>query len=77
MREKIQRFITAELMRDPNYPLQDNEPLISGGLIDSFSLVQLQLFIDQQFGIHIDDTELTVEAIDNVDDIMALIETRL
>jgi acyl carrier protein len=77
MREDLRMFITTDLMRDPSYPLQDDEPLISGGLIDSFSLVELQLFIEQQFGVHIEDTELTTDAIDNVDDIMVLIEARL
>ena len=77
MREKLRTFITAQLMRDSGYPLEDDEPLISGGLIDSFSLVELQLFIDQEFGIHIEDTELTADAIDNMNDIMVLIEARL
>ena len=77
MRAKLREFITTELMRDPDYPLQDNEPLISGGLIDSFSLVELQLFIDKEFGIHIEDTELTTEAIDAVNDLAVLIEARL
>lgn len=76
MREALRQFITAELMKDPGYKLQDDEPLISGGLIDSFALVELQLFIEQEFGILIEDTELTADAIDNVNDIAALIEAR-
>jgi len=76
MRPQLRKFITNDLMRDPNYDLKDDEPLISGGLIDSFSLVELQIFIEQEFGIHIDDTELTADAIDNVNDIAALIEAR-
>ena len=77
MRAKLRAFITAELMRDPEYPLQDDEPLISGGLIDSFSLVELQLFIDKEFGIHIEDTELTTDTVDAVNDLAALIEARM
>jgi acyl carrier protein len=76
MRDELRTFITTELMRDPGYQLQDDEALISGGLIDSFSLVELQLFIEQQFGVFIDDTELTADAIDNMNDIIALIEAR-
>ena len=76
MREQLRMFITTELMHDPDYPLQDDESLLSGGLIDSFSLVQLQLFIDQQFGVRLDDTELTTDAIDNINDIVTLIKTR-
>jgi acyl carrier protein len=77
MRAKLRAFIVAELMRDPEYPLQDNEPLISGGLIDSFSLVELQLFIEKEFGIHIEDTELTTDTVDAVNDLAALIEARM
>jgi len=76
MRDDLRTFITGDLMRDPDYPLKDDESLIAGGLIDSFSLVELQIFIEQQFGIHIEDTELTADAIDNINDIVALIEAR-
>jgi len=74
MREALRKFITAEIMKDPDYDLQDDEALISGGLIDSFSLVELQLYIEQETGILIDDTDLTAEAIDTVNDLAALIE---
>lgn len=75
-REELRKYITAELMRDANYQLGDDEALISGGLIDSFSLVELQLFIEQKFGVFIDDTELTTDNIDCLNDIVALVEKR-
>ena len=75
-REELRNYITAELMRDASYQLEDAEALISGGLIDSFSLVELQLFIEQKFGVFIDDTELTTDNIDCLNDIVALVEKR-
>ncbi len=77
VREALRQYITGELMRDPGYQLTDDEALISGGLIDSFSLVNLQLFIEEKFGVFIDDTELTVEAIDCLNDLAVLVEQRL
>jgi acyl carrier protein len=59
MREEIRHYIQNNLMRNSKYPLEDDQPLISGGLIDSFSLVDLALFIEEQFGVHFDDFELT------------------
>lgn len=47
-------------MHMPKYKLGDDEPIITGGLIDSFSLVQVGLFIEEKFGVHFDDSELTV-----------------
>lgn len=76
MREELRKFITHELMKDPDYPLRDNESLIAGGLIDSFSLVELQLFIEQQFGIRIEDTAMTAETADTIDAVVSLIEER-
>jgi acyl carrier protein len=63
---KLKSFISEELIRDPQYPLADNEPLITGGLIDSFSLAQLAVFIEQAFGVFIPDTDLTVEKMDTL-----------
>lgn len=76
MYEALRNFITTELMRDPGYNLKNDEALISGGLIDSFSLVELQIFIEQEYGVHIEDTELTAEAVDTMNDLIALIEAR-
>ncbi|MDX1991447.1 MAG: acyl carrier protein [bacterium] len=72
--DKLRDFIIREIIHDPGYPLQNDEALISGGLIDSFSLVQVQLFVEQEFGIRLPDTELTTEKIDTINDLAALIE---
>lgn len=77
MRDKLREFITSQLMRDPKYNLKDDESLIAGGLIDSFSLVELQMFVEQEFGVYIEDTELTTDNVDNINDIVRLIEERL
>jgi acyl carrier protein len=74
MREKIREYIKTELIRDPGYDLQDDEPIITGGLIDSFSLVLLQTYIQEEFGVLIDDADMTVETADNLNDIIGLIE---
>jgi acyl carrier protein len=74
MRDQLRTFITTEIMHDPDYPLEDDEALISSSLIDSMSLVYVQLFIEEQFSIRIADTDMTIETADNINDIVALIE---
>ncbi|TVR22318.1 MAG: hypothetical protein EA396_06530 [Anaerolineaceae bacterium] len=74
MREQLRRYIREELMKAPDYDLQDDEELISGGLIDSLELVKLQLFIEEEFGLLIDDTDMTVDTANSVDAIIRLIE---
>jgi acyl carrier protein len=77
MREKLRAFITSQIMRSPQYALRDDESLIKGGLIDSFSLVELALFIEQEFGVHFDDPELTADNMDTLDQMMRNIEAKL
>ncbi len=77
MKEKLRTYILTELVNDPDYDLQDDEPLITGGFIDSFSLIQVQMFIEQEFGVRIDDTEMTVENMDTIADMVKRIEANL
>jgi acyl carrier protein len=70
--DRLRSFICTELLRDPAYPLGDDEPLISGGLIDSFSIAYVAVFIENAFGVYIPDVDLTVE---NMDTLRQIAET--
>ena len=76
MREELRAFITGELMHEPTYPLKDDEPLITGGLMASLDLVQLAVFIEEQFGVRFDNSELTVDNMDTIDQIAANIAAK-
>jgi len=60
VKAKLRTFVLNELIRNPNYALQDDEPLITGGLIDSFSLAYFGVFVEDTFNLYIPDTDLTV-----------------
>jgi acyl carrier protein len=48
-------------------------PLISGGIVDSFSMVSLKRFLERRYEISIPDAEATPAAFDSVDSIAALV----
>mgnify|MGYP000883087206 CR=1 FL=1 len=66
VKEKIRTFVLNELIRNPGYNLGDDEPMITGGLIDSFSLAYFGVFVEETFGIYIPDTYLTVANLDTL-----------
>lgn len=74
--EKLNSYIATEILKRPDKQLDPNEPLISGGLIDSFSLVDLSLFVEQTWGVRLDDTELNAETFDSLDQLAGIIESR-
>ena len=73
----LETKIVTDLLKQPGRKLESQEPLISSGLVDSFSLVDLSLFVEDTWGVIIDDTELNAEIFDTLGQLAALIEARL
>ncbi len=70
-------LIADKILHKPGRIIQPDEPLISSGLIDSFHLVDLALVVEDEFGVHIDDTELNVNTFDTLAQLTALVASRM
>lgn len=68
--------IAQNILKEPNRSIQPDEALISSGLIDSFSLVDLALLVEDEFGVVIDDTELNLDSFDTLEQLAALIQSK-
>lgn len=76
IQDAIGRFLTSKILKQPQRVLRPDEALISSGLIDSFSLMDLALFVEDTFGVRIEDTELNASTFDTLDQLTALIRSR-
>ncbi len=76
MKTKLAGFLANDILRQPGREIQPGEALLTSGLIDSFHLVDLALYIEDNFGVHIDDSELNASTFDNLDQLLALIQSR-
>jgi len=72
----LEKYIVEQILKQPNRKIEAGEPLISSGLIDSFSLMDLALFVEDTFGVRIEDTELNANTFDNLAQLAALITSR-
>jgi acyl carrier protein len=72
----IAKFIAEKILKQPNKEIKPDEALISSGLIDSFSLMDLALFVEDTFGVKIEDTELNADTFDSLNQLAGLIESR-
>ncbi len=72
----LSTYIASQILKQPKRVLKGDEPLISSGLIDSFHLVDLGLFVEEKFGVRIDDSELNAQTFDTLDQLVALIRSR-
>jgi acyl carrier protein len=60
---------------DPDLVLTPETRIISTGLIDSFSVILLQTFIEREFGKKIPAEKVTSEAFDSVTQMIATIQS--
>lgn len=75
--ETLAAYIAKDILRQPKRVIAPSEKLLTGGLIDSFSLVDLGLFVEDTFGARLDDTELNADTFDSLEELARLIESRL
>jgi len=73
VKDIILKYVTAEYLEDGADPIGFDTPLISGGIVDSFSMVSLKRFLENKYKISIPDDQATPEAFDSVDKIAVLV----
>ena len=78
MRTQVRDFIVGQpSWRGPASDLTDDYPLVEKKVLDSMAIFELVAFIEQSFGIEIEDEELvsenfaTLKAIDRLDQLQA------
>ncbi|MFB3854901.1 MAG: acyl carrier protein [Vicinamibacterales bacterium] len=76
MKEMILDYIRNEYLDEDEadeIDLDEKTPLISSGIVDSFSMVSLKRFLEKKYQISIPDEEATPQAFDNVASIIELV----
>ena len=74
MNKMILDYVRNEYLDDDDdTELDENTKLISGGIVDSFSMVSLKRFLEKKYQISIPDEEATPEAFDTVNRIIELV----
>jgi acyl carrier protein len=75
LKQTVLDYVRREYLEDDDdRELSETSPLISGGIVDSFSMVSLKRFLEKKYAIRIPDADATPEAFDTVNSIAALVE---
>jgi acyl carrier protein len=72
----LAQYIATRILKQPKRAIAMEEKLISTGLIDSFSLVDLSIYVEDTFGVRIDDTELNADTFDTLAELTRLVSER-
>ncbi|MEW6686886.1 MAG: acyl carrier protein [Candidatus Edwardsbacteria bacterium] len=75
IKQIVLNYVKKEyLEEDSDTEINENTPLISSGIVDSFSMVSLKRFLEKKYNIQIPDEKATAEAFDTVEEIAELVE---
>ena len=73
-KKAILEYVIKEYLEDDeDEEITYDTELISGGIVDSFSMVSLKRFLENKYEIQIPDADASPEAFDTVNSIAALV----
>jgi len=78
MKDAILEYVKNEYLDEEDaedMELDESTQLISSGIVDSFSMVSLKLFLETKYEIKIPDDQATPEAFDTVSRIIELVNS--
>lgn len=73
VKERLRAYICRHLLNNPSYNLTDEQSLINGGVLDSFAITDIVVFVDETFGVYIPNEELDVDKMDNLNSMVTQI----
>ncbi len=74
VKKVILDYIVEEYLDDEEEEVSYSTPLISSGIVDSFSMVSLKRFLETKYKIDIPAAKATAEAFDTVDNISVVLK---
>lgn len=75
VKRDIKNFILEEFLSE-GYNLSDNELLFDVGIIDSLGMIKLTAFLEENFGVVINPSEVTMDNFDTIEKIAKIVSER-
>jgi acyl carrier protein len=74
--QSMKEFIVGHFASARRRPLNDGDPLIESGIIDSLGVLDVVAFVESEFEVQVDDEELTAENFQTIACIAAYVEKK-
>jgi acyl carrier protein len=74
---KVRDYILENyLFTDDQSQLKSNDSFLDKGIIDSTGILEVIMFLDEEFGVTVEDDEMVPENLDSVDSLVKFIGTK-
>jgi len=75
--QRIRSFIEENFLFGHVSFLKDSDSFLEGGILDSTGILQLIAFLGEEYGITVEDEEVTPDNLDSIDKIAAFLRRKL
>lgn len=74
---QIKDYIAINLLfSDNGFPFTDEASFLDEGIVDSVGVMELVAFVEEKFGVKVDDLEVTPENFDSVSRLAAYVRSK-
>jgi acyl carrier protein len=74
--QKVRNYIAKNFIFEDSYPYSDDQSFLAKGIIDSTGVLELITFVQEEFGITVEDDELVPENLDSIQALGAFIRKK-
>ena len=74
---KVRNFVVDNFLFGNANGLADDTSFLEAGILDSTGVLEVVAFLEEQFGVRVDDDELTPEHLDSIANIGAFVSRKL
>lgn len=74
---KVRNFVVENFLFGNANGLADDTSFLEAGILDSTGVLEVVAFLEQQFGVRVDDDELTPENLDSIASIGVFVSRKL
>jgi acyl carrier protein len=75
--QRVRSFILENYLLGSDYRLKDSDSFLDHSIIDSIGILQLVTFLQDSFGITVDDEELVPQNLDSIEAVSAYVQRKL
>jgi len=76
IKEQVRSFVTSNFYVADPASLEDNASLLDRGIIDSTGVLEVIFFIEETFGLKVEDNEMLPENLDSIERIAKFVSSK-
>ena len=75
-KQRIRKFIIENFLFEEDDSLKEDTSFLESGIIDSTGILELVMFIEETYGINVEDDEIVPENLDSISNVVAYVNRK-